>query len=485
MSTVKSISSRFFLLLILLSFSDRIDAQWELIENPSAIQIDTSDYIPYIYEGAINYNLMIAASKGYAGEIRRLIAKGAFIDSETAEGATPLIFAVSSNKPEAVRTLIEFEPDIDKFTVSHETPLLIAVKNMYFEVAEILIRAGADINLQDSKGATALHYAALYGYIDMTDMLLYYDAVKNIQANDGSTPLMGAIWSGYIDVADLLIQRGADVNLKDSDGLSPFMIAAFAGDTLTMEILQKKGVDMYAVNKNGQNALSLAIAGGQTEVVKYLLRTGEWTTQKNSDPYNTAAKLNRKDIIEILREKNVPGKISYGIDLVSLQLSSRFTVHDFVSGFSLSFKEPYLNAGINFGFDTKLWYTRVLTKAQDDLIYQYRNKSSLVYAGLFRDFVVTDIPNKLTMYLSTDLSAGYSFGNELKGTSLTGDNKFKIIPSVELKLTYPNLGLNLGLEYLKTDLYKVGPLWLRFGVSYNYFFNDLRTKIKPVRWYTR
>jgi ankyrin repeat protein len=483
MSKEKRISALPLLFMLLSLFPIRAQGQWELIENPSAVQIDTSDYIPYVYEGAINYNLMIAASKGYSGEIKRLIAKGAEINSETTEGATPLIFAVSSNKTEAVNTLLSYNPDIDKFTAAHETALLIAVKNMYFEIAEALIRAGADINLQDSKGATALHYSALFGYLDMTDMLLYYDADKNIRANDGSTPMMGAIWAGYIDIADLLVQRGADVNIKDSEGLSPFMIAAFAGDTITMAILQKKGADIYAVNNTGQNALSLAIAGGQTETVKYLLKSGKWSAQKNSDPYSTAAKLNRKDIIQILRDNNVPGKINYGIDLVSFSLSSRFTLHDNFSGFSLSFKEPYLNTGVKLGIDSKLWYTRVLMKSSDDLFYQYRTKSSLIYGGLFHDFVLNDIPNKFTMYLSTTLSAGYSFGSVFKGTSNTAETKLKVIPSVSLKLTYPRFSVDLGMEYVKSGFYKVGPVWFRAGLSYNYFFDNLRTRIKPVRWY--
>ena len=55
--------------------------------------IDTSDYIPSFYTGGYsNYNLMIAASKGYASEIDRLIEKGADINAETNEGATPLDF---------------------------------------------------------------------------------------------------------------------------------------------------------------------------------------------------------------------------------------------------------------------------------------------------------------------------------------------------------------------------------------------------------
>ncbi|HKK41641.1 MAG TPA: ankyrin repeat domain-containing protein, partial [Bacteroidales bacterium] len=98
--------------------------------------IDTSDYIPVIYDGALDYNLMMAASKGYTSEITRLINKGADVDAETGQGATPLIFAIANNRTAAVRTLLHYNPDINKATSNSETPLLIAVKNDNLAIAE-------------------------------------------------------------------------------------------------------------------------------------------------------------------------------------------------------------------------------------------------------------------------------------------------------------------------------------------------------------
>ncbi len=74
--------------------------------------IDTSDYIPSFYSGAADYNLMIASSRGYVSEIERLIKAGADVNAETAEGATPLVFAVSNNRLSAVEELLKFKPDV-------------------------------------------------------------------------------------------------------------------------------------------------------------------------------------------------------------------------------------------------------------------------------------------------------------------------------------------------------------------------------------
>ncbi len=454
-------------------------------EDPKIIYlaIDTSEYIPFIFSGALDYNLMIAASKGYTSEIERLINKGADVDAETNEGATPLIFAVGNNKTDAVRTLLQYNPTIDQVTRNSETPLLIAVKNGNLEISEILIRAGADIRYTDRHGATALHYASLDNYLSLADMLLYYDAPINTQSVEGITPLMAAVRAGNVDIADLLMQRGANVEIKDNEGYTPFLMASFYGDTLMMDILHKKGANIYAVNNNRQDALSLTIISGQESAVNFLFSLGyEWQKKGKNvvDPYAVASKYQEKDILSILKSNNVPGQLRYHIDQASVTWSERFSAHDIFSGLSLAFKEPYLNGGFIFGCDTKLWYTRVLMKSSEDLYFQYLNKESMAYAGLFKDF--SEKTGKVNITLSTSLLAGYSFGSSMKGTLVSPGNKVKIIPSASVLVTKWNLGLRLGVEYIKSDFYKVGPVWFRLGLSYNYFFDKIRPKIKPIRW---
>jgi hypothetical protein len=107
----------------------------------------------------------------------------------------------------------------------------------------------------------------------------------------------------------------------------------------------------------------------------------------------------------------------------------------------------------------------------------------MVYTGLFKDFPLTDNHGTANFYFSTTLLAGYSFGNKLKGTLIAPENKFNVIPDISLKWTKKFLALSLGMEYLKTDYYKVGPVWLRFGCSFNLFFDHIRTQVKTIKWY--
>jgi ankyrin repeat protein len=487
MSAIRLIVVRIFIIVTVTLGTGKLYGQWELADSLRSSDriIDTSDYIPFFTKGALDYNLMIAASKGYNSEIDRLIYEGADINAESDEGATPLIFAVSNNRVEAVKTLLSYDPILYSLKKSVESPLLIAVKNRNFEIAEALIRAGADVNSRDKHLATPLHYASLYGYPDIVDLLLYYDADPDLKSAEGTSPLLAAIWAGNTDVADLLIQRGADLEEKDNDGFTPFLLASAFSDTLMMDILYKKGADIYAINNAHHNALSLSISTGNRYATDFLLKIGNKWAEKSKnaiDPYTVAAKYQRTGIINTLKENNIPGQLKYKIDQIGFSLSTRLFIHDIYTGLSLSFKEPYLNAGFIIGCDTKLWYSRLLIKKSESLYYQYMDKGSLGYAGIFKDFVLTDYPGKFNYSFSASLMAGYSFGNKLKGTSMTTDNNLKVVPGVVLKITKLYLTIDLGVEYVKTEFYHDGPVWLRLGATYNYFFDNMRTKLKPIRW---
>jgi ankyrin repeat protein len=447
---------------------------------------DTTSYIPSFYKGALDYNLMIAASAGYPLEIERLIKNGADVNAKSDKGITPLVFAVANNQTKAVNLLLKSGADVNMMTPESESPLLIAVKNQNPDIAESLIRAGADVDMSDKHDATPLHYASIYGYFQLVDLLLYYEASIDNKSVEGTTPLLAAVWAGHPYVADLLIQNGANVNASDNDGYTPFMMAAYYGDTVIMDLLYKKGVDIYATNNSNHNALTLSIVAGQVKTTEFLLRMGDKWTDSGRDvvnPYIVASKYGRKDIIDILERNKIKGQVKHQIDQVSITASSRFSINDIYTGMSLSFKEPWSGLGFIAGCDTKLWYTRIFIKSSEHLFYQYPDKGSLAYAGLYKDFSLTKRPGRFNYLFSATLLGGYSFGNKLKGTLITPANKFMAIPSISFKITKMNFSFNVGLEYVKTEYYNNGPLWVRAGISYNHFFDKVRTRVRPVKWY--
>ena len=466
-------------LLICCLVPDRLNSQ-------EIILLDTLGYLPMSIEGALENNLMIAASKGNEREVERLISKGADIDADTWEGATPLIFAVANNRLAAVKALLAHGPDVNKMTANNETPLLISVKNQSPEIAEALIRGGADIDLADKFGATPLHYAAVSGSFAMADLLLYYEADPNTKSNDGTTPLMASIWAGYSDITDLLFQSGANLEARDNNGFTPFLIASQNGDTMVMNLLLKEGVDLYEKNNFNYNALALAIESNHIPAVELLLEKGDkWTSpdREGVNPYTVAAVFGRKHIILMLEKKNISGRQGLRIDEISVSVGSRFNSRDYYAGSSVAFREPLLNAGFIAGFDMKPTYTKVLSKQGENSYYQYFDKSSIVYGGIFKDFTVSEKPSGLILAVTASLSAGYSFSSEFRGTNIQPDNMFRIMPAAGIKVRKGHYTIKVDLEYVNTEFYRIGPLWGRIGISYNHLLSRIRKLEKTIKWY--
>lgn len=447
---------------------------------------DTLDYLPMHVEGALEYNLMIASAKGLQTEITRLLSKGADIDAETYEGATPLIFAVSYNNLSSVTTLLEWHPNVDKKTEGSETPLLIAVKNMNTEIAEALIRAGADIDRQDKHGASPIHYAAINGDFLMTDLLIYYGADCNLKSFDGTTPLMASVFRGHMDVTDLLFQHGANLEARDNEGFTPLLIAAQNGDTAMMAVLLREGVDIYEKNIHGYNAMALAIQSNHIPAVRFLLEKGDaWSDEEKTgvNPYVIASAFGRKEISNILESSNIRGRQGFRIDGISLTANVRVNKRDFLTGMTLGFREPLLNAGFMAGFDTKPLRTRVLKQIGENEFIQYTDKSSLVYAGLFKDFLLIEKASGTKFFATTSLSAAYNFGPEFRGTNEAPDSKLRIMPAAGFRFEKSNLAFNASVEYLQSGFYGVGPLWGRIGLTWNYRLSRVRKTEKTIRWY--
>ncbi len=446
---------------------------------------DTSSYIPYYYEGAQDYNLLIAAIEGYDSELDRLISKGANINVVNAEGATPLFFAVARDHLSTVRKILSYKPDLDLRTSYGETPLHIAVLNRNIEIAEALIRAGADIDVTDDNGAAPLHYASLYGNFYAADLLLYYRAELDLKTEDGTTPLMAAIWGGFAEIADLLVQNGANMEARDKYGFTPFLIASQTGDTVLMSFLFGKGVDIYAKNMYNYDALNLAISTNSLPAVRLLLEKGEkWTSPGNNgvNPYQVATAYGRNEIFNFLEENNVPGRSGLKFNEFLISPSLRFTPHDFYSGICLEFREPLIKGGIILGLDSKLWHTKVLVEDDERTYYQYMDKGSMAYAGIYKDFMLTDNTGRTNFGLSASLRGAYTFNNKFKGTNIVPANKFKIIPALTLKAIWKNLTFSLGTEYARSDFHRVGPVWFRTGCSYTFYYNNVKAPLKRINW---
>ncbi len=455
------------------------------VYNEQVLFVDTSDYLTGEYY-ANDINLQLAASKGACNEILRLYVKGADVNNFVGQTATPLHYAVSSGRKEAVEILLLLGAQTDKHDLYGNTPLVSAVRASDLETAELLIRFGASPDGADRNGSTPLHHASALGYFYITDMLLYYDARTELRDLEGNTPLMTGVGFGYYDIADILLQSGADPNATDKRGFTPLMTAAQNGDTLMMKLLLNAGAHLYAINNGGTDALGCAVLYGQKEAAEFLLDAGNrwnYNGREHNDPVNIARNYGRGELLQMMIERGMEGKKEFVLEEFSVSAGGMFTNHYPMAFASISLTEPGLKGGITVGAASSPSSRRVLSDGADDIIYQYKVKSSVIYAGVFREFLLNKPAMGYKWSFVPSIMAGYRFYSLYEGTNTRPDDKFCIIPAAEITWSMRHFTLGSGVAYMGTPFYKVSPLWITLKASYTLARDTKSITGKRIRLY--
>jgi len=433
---------------------------------------------------SLEYLLLVASSEGDTAVIRETVTLGAFINTQNyADGASCLMYAVANSKFDAIELLLELGADPDITNYYGESALLMAIKDQNLIAAELLIKGSANMDIHDFNGATALHYAALFGYFYEADMLLYYSAENDIAANDGTTPLMAATMSGYYDIVDILIQSGANVNKADDIGYTPLLIAAQNGDTIILDLLLKSGANLYSKGRDNFNAAGVAARENHVETLNYLFKCGsQWGIQDASNLWDIAEKYQRKDIISVLRETNFPPSSRKGFDEVMVVASAFSTIHQSMLGFSVRLKEAKNGIGVIAGIDFKPFDTRILLEDGENSFTQYIDRRSVVSAGIFKEYRIRETPAQKDWFASFSAKLGYKYGNKYPGSLLKPEHGITFIPAASIAYESTSFNFSLSVEYMKTEVCKSGPIWLRLGFGYNYDINKVKSTGKSIKW---
>ena len=145
--------------------------------------------------------VMAATNKGDLGEVKRLIAAGADVNT--------------------------VYPHMDSFLDGH-TPLLVAARDGHTEIVRELLPAGAEVRVMDwvFKGAP-IHKATYNGNLPILKMLVEQPGIDlDVQGPiNGYTPLHDALWHGFVECAEVLVNAGASLTLLGHDGKTPLDVA--------------------------------------------------------------------------------------------------------------------------------------------------------------------------------------------------------------------------------------------------------------------
>ncbi|XP_057396256.1 protein phosphatase 1 regulatory subunit 12B isoform X6 [Balaenoptera acutorostrata] len=252
-------------------------------------------------DGAV---FLAACSSADTDEVRRLLARGADVDTANVDGLTAL-----------------HQPPVEMTRPGSGCNLWTACIDENLDMVKFLVENGASVNQQDNEGWTPLHAAASCGYLNIAEYFINHGASVGVvnsegevpsdlaeepamkdlllqqvkkqgvdleqsrkaeeqqmlqdarqwlnsgkiqdvrQARSGATALHVAAAKGYSEVLRLLTQAGYELNVQDRDGWTPLHAAAHWGVKEACSILAEALCDMDVRSKLGQTPFDVADEG--------------------------------------------------------------------------------------------------------------------------------------------------------------------------------------------------------------------------------
>ncbi|KAM8795960.1 protein phosphatase 1 regulatory subunit 12B-like [Eudromia elegans] len=236
-------------------------------------------------EGAV---FLAACSSGDTEEVKRLLGRGARVNTTNVDGLTALHQACIDENLDMVKFLVENGADVNQKDNEGWTPLHAVASCGYLNIAEYLISHGANVAAVNSEGEVPSDIAEEAAMKDLLleqvkkqgvdldlarkeeEQQMLQDArqwlnsgrIEDIkQPRTGATALHVAAAKGYSEVMRLLIQAGFNLNVQDNDGWTPLHAAAHWGVKEACSILAEALCDMDVRNKLGQTPFDVADEG--------------------------------------------------------------------------------------------------------------------------------------------------------------------------------------------------------------------------------
>lgn len=155
-----------------------------------------------------------------------LLVHGGDVNQMTRIGS-PLLVAVRLECRLAVEALLARGADVGAQDANGCTPLIAACETGRRDIARLLLRHGARVDAETSSGKTALTQAALRGDAGIIAELLAHGATPDRETGLGYTPLTQASRAGAKAAIHALLLAGADVNWETACALTPLLAATW------------------------------------------------------------------------------------------------------------------------------------------------------------------------------------------------------------------------------------------------------------------
>ncbi|HEV2601499.1 MAG TPA: ankyrin repeat domain-containing protein [Candidatus Babeliales bacterium] len=309
--------------------SDSLPIMKELLAKGADINIQNKD-------GATP--LMLAAQQGKLDIVQFLVDASANKDAQDKKGKTALMLAAYSRQLEVVQFLVAAGVDKDAHDANGETALMYALKelrhlsypdmidarNKQLDLIRFLVTAGVDLAARDQHGRTAFLYAAGSRDLEAVQLLINAGADKEVRDAGGQTALMHAVAENSLEIVRFLVHIGLDKDAYDVQGRTALISAANYGYLDIVQFLVGVGANKDAYDKDGQSSLMLVAHYGRLDTVRFLLQAGvdkNAQDKKGKTALMLAADYNWLEIVQILVEAGADVDIEDADGKTALQIA--------------------------------------------------------------------------------------------------------------------------------------------------------------------
>ena len=447
--------------------------------------IDTTWYTP----GDVDYNLLVAAYLGYERDIVRFLRQGAYVNTMTMNGNTPLHLAAQEGHLKVVEQLLLHGATVDEEDKEGMTPLMKAVQQGHGDVAAYLLAHGADAEARDHHGRTPLLLAAAYGSPSLVQLLLDHGASPEARDKLGNTPLLAAVYAGRRGTVQLLLSRGADVNARDRRGFTPLLTAVQRGDTAMVHLLLQHGADLYATTASGYPALALAVQEGDTAMARLLLSAdtaGRFREESGPNALTLALTHHDEAMKELLIDHDYPLRQRPYLDHLSLGGEMLLNGPDFMPGLFVALTEGRTALSLDAGFLYRALPARVLIPAGEHRFYQFREYRGLLYAGIGKAFLFGRRRDG-RHHLGADLllHGAWSFGPAYAGSRRQPASLLTLTPSAGLFFRTGGFEVRAGYTWLDLDTYDLSPHHFNLRIAWVLNRQRFTRTRKEIPWFDK